>query len=149
MKEDREERTQMTETQTNERGDHFHGHHLPWEMDIVADSDGYTILVWANDAGEVPHFHVIRGEDRLKPDFEACIKIQSAEYYLHGGQHTDRLSEDVLERLVRLLESKDMDSGGKMTVWQWLVGAWNRNNKTRRIPVTTAMPDYRHMGFPS
>lgn len=141
-------RTEIVETQTLERGDHFHGHHLPWEMAKVATFGDYTILVWASDTGEIPHFHVIRGRDLLRPEFEACLKIQSAEYYPHGRSHDGRLSEKLLEELVALLQSKDQDLWGNQTLWQALIGDWNRNNEERKVPLTTTMPDYRQLVLP-
>jgi hypothetical protein len=128
--------------------DHFHGHHLPWEMAKVAAFGGYRLLVWADDERASPHFHVVRGRNLLFPDFEACLEIRSAAYCPHGGKYADRLPEGDLEGLVALLASPDKCAGGKQTIWRSLLCIWNSNNDTRRIPVTTPMPDYRHPAGP-
>ena len=143
MNEPIEERTKLVESQTRETGDHFHGHDLPWEMAKVAAFGDCTLIVWASDRREEPHFHVVHGENLLEPESETYLKIRSAEYLPHEGKQTGYLEDGELESLVELLKAKDGYAGGKCTVWQSLIGIWNRNNETRAIPVTTPMPDYR------
>lgn len=145
MNGDREERKRLVESQTRETGDPFHGHGLPWEIAKVARFGEYSVLVWASDRREEPHFHVIRGENLLEPEFETFLKIRTAEYYPHEGRQTGCLEEEQLERLVELLNAKDEFADGEHTVWQSLIGIWNHNNDTRAIPVTTPMPDYRQI----
>ena len=143
MNEASEERKRIVESQTRETGDHFHGHSLPWEMAKVARFGDCTILVWASDRMEEPHFHVVRGENLLEPESETALKILTAEYCPHEGKSTRHLEDEELEGLVGLLNAKDEYAGGKCTVWQSLIGIWNRNNETNLIPLTTPMPDYR------
>jgi hypothetical protein len=145
MNEASEERKRIVEGQTRETGDHFHGHSMPWEMAKVARFGDCTILVWANDRMEEPHFHVVRGEDLLEPKFDTALKIRTAEYCPHEGKSSGHLEDEELEGLVELLNAKDECAGGEHTVWQSLIGVWNSNNEKRAIPLTTPMPDYRHI----
>lgn len=143
MNDKSDERNRIVESQTLETGDHFHGHGWPWEIAKVARFGEYTVLVWASDRREEPHFHVVSGENLLEPDFETFLKIRTAEYYPHEGRQTGCLEEVAMERLVELLNAKDKYAGGEQTVWQSLISIWNHNNDTREIPLMTPMPDYR------
>ena len=38
-------------------------HGLICEMAKVADLDGYKLVIWPNDEGMIPHFHIIKGRN--------------------------------------------------------------------------------------
>lgn len=114
------------------------------EMSKVAEFNGYNLIVWTNDEGQEPHFHVTKGRNPTAPDFDCCIKFGSAEYFPHSG-HCDKMPRKHLKDLVALLKSNDEDAVGNQTFWQSLIGDWNRNNNRRKIPLTTEMPDYIHI----
>ena len=118
------------------------------EMSKLATFSGHNLIVWTDDEVQEPHFHVTQGRDFSAPNMDCCIKIGAAEYLPHHG-HCDQLSQNHLAELVKLLKSKDEDSTGEQTFWQSLLGDWNRNNPRRKVPLTTQMPDYLHMGFPA
>lgn len=113
------------------------------EMSRVATFDGYNLIVWPDDKGQIPHFHVSRGNP-VHPDFDCCIKYLTAEYFPHSG-HVDRLSRNELKDLVKLLQSKDKAAGEEYTVWKTLINHWNTNNDRRMVPWNTEMPDYIHI----
>lgn len=112
------------------------------EMAKVADFNGYKLVVWTNDEGATPHFHVMAGKDLRHPEFDACVKFRVAEYYPHDGTHTDRLPDGQAKAMVDLLKSRDPFAIGEQTVWQTLLVEWNRNDNREKISVDTPMPDY-------
>ena len=114
------------------------------EMAQVADFNGYKLIIWTNDEGKIPHFHVVKGKKPSVPDFDCCIKFQCAEYYPYGGKHTDRLPRNQLKKFIELLNSKDKYDETH-TVWESLIIEWNRNNNRTRIPSNITMPDYMHI----
>lgn len=118
------------------------------EMAKVADLDGYKLVIWPNDEGMIPHFHIIKGRNPNNPEFDACIKFLEPSYYPHGGHHTDRLSSQEIKKLVNLLNSKDIYALTEQTIWQTLMIEWNRNDNRQKIDLKTEMPDYRHIIYP-
>ncbi len=117
------------------------------EMAKVADFNGYRLVIWTNDEGEIPHFHIMTGKNPNNPEFDSCIKFNVSEYYPHGGKHTDKLPHNQLKNLIGLLNSQDPYTSD--TVWKILLAEWNRNDNRVKIPMDTPMPDYRHIVYPS
>ncbi len=118
------------------------------EMAKVADFRGYKLWVWTNDEGQIPHFHIIKGKPTA-PTFDACVQFKVAEYYPHGGKHTDKLPRNHLKDFVALLKSQDPYALGTQSIWQTLIIEWNRNDNKVQVPVTTPMPDFMHIVYPT
>lgn len=118
------------------------------EMAKVADFRGYKLWVWTNDEGQIPHFYIIKGKPTA-PTFDACVQFKVAEYYPHGGRHTDKLPHNHLKDFVELLKSQDPFALGSQSIWQTLIIEWNRNDNKVQVPVTTPMPDFMHIVYPA
>ena len=118
------------------------------EMAKVADFRGYKLWVWTNDEGQIPHFHIIKGKPTA-PTFDACVQFKVAEYYPHGGKHTDKLPRNHLKDFVSLLKSQDPYALGTQSIWQTLIIEWNRNDNKVQVPATTPMPDFMHIVYPT
>lgn len=98
----------------------------------------YDIIVWTNDSGNIPHFHIIDSNTQGNI-FNSCIRIDKAEYFNHEGK-TDKLNSQLRKDLVNFLLSTDEDLG--ISNWILLVSEWNRNNSNIKININTQMPDY-------
>ena len=54
------------------------------EMAQIGTFNKYTIIVWTNDSGNIPHFHIVDSSTRGE-EFHTCIKIEKPEYFHHSG----------------------------------------------------------------
>lgn len=98
----------------------------------------YDIIVWTNDSGNIPHFHIIDSNTRGNI-FNSCIRIDKAEYFNHEGK-TDKLNSQLRKDLVNFLLSTDEDL--EISNWILLISEWNRNNSNIKISINSQMPDY-------
>lgn len=100
--------------------------------------DGLFIIVFTNDPGNIPHFHVFNNQNPKKTTLNACIKIETPEYFKHGN-HTDILNGKQMKSLIKFLNSKRKEN---KTWWQHLLELWNDNNSNYEIPEDLPIPDY-------
>lgn len=107
------------------------------EMAQIGTFGKYTIIVWTNDPGNVPHFHVVDSATRGN-SFNTCIKIESAEYFHHEGKE-DTLNTKERKELLKFLNSKD--KWGEQN-WVVLLKEWERNNSKTSIDINLPIPDY-------
>lgn len=108
------------------------------EMAACGNIDGLYLVIWTNDAGWIPHFHIFNNPNPKKATFDACLKLETPEYFKHG-HHTDVLNSKQMKSLIKLLNTK-METG--ITRWQNLISNWNDNNSNQTIPYDTPIPDY-------
>lgn len=109
-----------------------------YEMASCGNTDGLYLVVWTNDAGWIPHFHIFNNSNPKKTTFDACLKIETPEYFKHG-QHTDILNSKQVKQIMKLLKS-EKEPG--LTWWKYLISTWNANNSKAEIPTDLPMPDY-------
>lgn len=109
------------------------------EMAKIGEIKNYTIIVWTNDSGNIPHFHIV-DSNTLGNQFHTCIQIERPEYFHHTGKE-DVLNSKERKELVRFFQSSDPD---KMfnTNWDVLLYEWNKNNNRKKISKDVEMPDY-------
>lgn len=107
------------------------------EMAQIGTFGKYTIIVWTNDPGNIPHFHVVDSATRGN-SFNTCIKIESAEYFHHEGKE-DTLNTKERKELLKFLNSKD--KWGEQN-WVVLLKEWERNNSKTSIDINLPIPDY-------
>ena len=112
---------------------------LGWS-ELVQRTD-YEIVVWTNDPGQIPHFHIRDANARGK-HFDSCIRLDCADYFVHGA-HRRKLNSAERKALVAFLASVSPKNKQGSTNWRRVVDEWNRNNSTRTIPVDQTMPNYR------
>lgn len=109
-----------------------------YEMAACGNIEGLYLIVWTNDAGWIPHFHVFNNPNPKKTTFDACLKIETPEYFKHGP-HTDILNSKQVKQIISLLQS-EKEPG--LTWWKYLISTWNANNSKAEIPTDLPMPDY-------
>ena len=107
------------------------------EMAQIGTFGKYTIIVWTNDPGNTPHFHVVDSATRGN-SFNTCIKIESPEYFHHEGKE-DTLNTKERKELLKFLNSKD--KWGEQN-WVVLLKEWERNNSKTSIDINLPIPDY-------
>lgn len=113
-------------------------HNEVLEMAACGNAHGMYLVVWTNDSGWIPHFHIFNNQNPNKATFNACLKLETPEYFKHV-HHTDVLNSKQLKQLVKLLQ-KEIKPG--LTHWQQLIISWNMNNSKSEIPFDMPMPDY-------
>lgn len=109
-----------------------------WEMASCGHVNGLYLVIYSNDAGNIPHFHVYNNQNPKKSTLDACLKLETPEYFKHG-HHVDILNSKQIRTLIKFLKS-EMYPG--MTYWQQLINNWNLNNSLYDIPHNMKMPDY-------
>ena len=108
------------------------------EMSSCGEIKGLYIVIWKNDGGWIPHFHIYNNQNPKKATFDACLKIETPEYFKHG-HHTDVLNSKQMKLLLELLNSNFND---KNTYWEMVINNWNLNNSKQTVPFDLPMPDY-------
>lgn len=113
------------------------------EMAAVGNFNGMYLVIFTNDAGNIPHFHIFNNQNPACATFDACIKLETPEYFKHSS-HTDILNSKQIKKLIKFLKS-DIHPG--RTYWDVLLEAWNLNNSQYSVPYDMQMPDYNYLKF--
>lgn len=100
----------------------------------------YKIIVWTDDPGQIPHFHVVDANTRGRK-FDSCVRLDCAAYFKHGS-HDDKLNSGDRKAVVKFLNLISPKDPCRRTNWQRVVFEWNRNNSTNSIPEDQVMPNY-------
>lgn len=109
------------------------------EMAKIGEIKNYTIIVWTNDNGNIPHFHIV-DSGTLGSQFHTCVQIEKPEYFHHTGKEGVLNSKERKE-LIKFFQSPDPDEVFG-TNWDVLLYEWNKNNNRKKISRNTGMPDY-------
>lgn len=114
---------------------------LMLEMSQIGRFNDCTVYVRSNDAGKIPHFHIV-DSNTLGNLFHTCIRIDKPEYFHHTGKE-DVLNSKDRKDLIQFLkfEPKSKRYRG-WTNWELLVDQWNINNSDVEIDEDQVMPDY-------
>ncbi len=112
------------------------------EMARLGYIDGFEIIVFTDDAGNKPHFH-IRDAATRGQSFHSCIEIRHPRYFRHTGKE-DVLNGKMKRKLLEFFATQNEDFEG-LTNWQVLLRMWNSNNSTMKVLPTQEMPDYRKL----
>lgn len=112
------------------------------EMARLGYIDGFEIVVFTDDSGNKPHFHIRDGATRGQ-DFHTCIEIKHPRYFHHTGKE-DVLNSKMKRKLVAFFSAPSEDFE-EMSNWQVLLRMWNSNNSTMKVLPTQEMPDYRKL----
>lgn len=117
-------------------------HENIYGMSRVGYSGDLEVYVNTDDAGKIPHFHL---RDKNEWDkFHTCIKIESAEYFLHEGKE-DTLNSGQRKELQKFMTDKVSISryADKFdNNWQLICFLWDINNSDVTIPEDIEQPDY-------
>lgn len=109
-----------------------------WEMSMCGKTNGLYLVIFSNDPGNIPHFHIFDNQNPKKSTIDVCLKLETPEYFKHG-HHVDILNSKQMRTIIKLLKSK---MNPRTTYWQFLVEIWNANNSKYEIPYDMEMPDY-------
>ena len=110
------------------------------EMAQIGTFNKYTIIVWTNDSGNIPHFHIVDSSTRGE-EFHTCIKIEKPEYFHHTGKE-GVLNSKQRKSLVDFLKNTfDEDTSN----WEYLIMTWNANNSNKKLSKKMPMPDYTNI----
>lgn len=108
---------------------------------IGTTKDDYEIVIFTNDGGKIPHFHYRDANTRGRK-FHTCIRLDSAQYFHHGGKR-DILNVKQRKELVDFLLSNAEEEDEGYTNWMLLLREWNRNNSDVKIDRNSKMPNYK------
>ena len=108
-----------------------------------SDINGIEVYVHTNDSGRVPHFHIRKYSKENKPEWETCVRYDSAEYFLHG-KYKDKLPSGIPEKLDSMLRQINPKRRG-ITYWQSAIDDWNNNNSSEQLDPDLVQPDYTEL----
>lgn len=110
-----------------------------WEIAKCGETeDGLYIIIFTNDGGWIPHFHIYNNQNPKKATFDACLKIETPEYFKHVN-HTDILNRKQMKSIYDFLQGVDDDGDSN---WKYIIKTWNKNNSKQTIPIDLLIPDY-------
>ena len=113
-----------------------------YEMAKIGRFKNLYIYIWMNDGGNIPHFHISDSANYPNnSSIEIAVKIQSPEYFPHGGKYIDKLGSREVKALIKFLKSTEDGENN----WEFLIKTWNRNNSNAKIPINVPMPDYTQL----
>ena len=115
----------------------FDDHSINEIAQIGIMDNKFVIVVWTNDPGNIPHFHIIDKATRGS-EFHTCVKIESPEYFEHTGKE-DKLNSKQRKALIDFFNSADKWGENN---WIVLLKEWERNNSNYEIGLDVKMPDY-------
>ena len=109
----------------------------PWLIDSI---NGYSIYLYVGDYESYPHFHFVDEETKGKK-FNACIKIDKAEYFNHSLNRNDKLNKKQKEDLQKLLETPFRKTKYAGTNYELIKDMWNMNYDNK-ISESLEIPNY-------
>ena len=115
------------------------------EMAVIGPlKRGYEVVVFTDDGGNIPHFHV-RDIGTHGKEFESCAEILTNRYFLHKPNHVE-MPRDVRKMLYEFLCQPSENNVFK-TNYASMIFEWNRNNSKMKIPFSqdAEVPDYLHI----
>lgn len=110
------------------------------EMARIGFIDNLEVLIWTDDPGNIPHFH-IRDISTKGEKFHCCVRIDRPEYFKHTGKE-DSLNSKQKKNLINFLNSTSKLGGIEIKNWDKVVMYWNDNNSNLILPDDLEMPDY-------
>lgn len=114
--------------------------HMLNEMALVGSIGNLEIIVYTCDPGFVPHVHVIDTATRGNL-FSACIKLETPEYFPHGGKYTDKFNSKERKTFQKFMESAPRNKRYS-TNYEYACSMWNDNNSSTAVDETHSIPNY-------
>ena len=99
--------------------------------------------VRTDDSGNIPHFYVRKYGRDNSPEWETCIKFESAEYFIHG-KYTHKLPSKLCKDLDNMLREPNPKSRN-LTFWETAIDAWNQNNSSIDVSIDLKQPNYSEL----
>lgn len=115
------------------------------EMAVIGPlKRGYEVVVYTDDGGNTPHFHV-RDIGTHGKEFESCAELKTNKYFLHKPNYVE-MPRDVRKMLYEFMCLPSEDDVFK-TNYASAIFEWNRNNSKMKIPFSqdAEVPDYLHI----
>lgn len=106
---------------------------------------GVCEIVVHGSEGPVPHFHLKSKSSK----FETCIRIDKADYFLHG-KYKDKLTNSTQKKVLdQVLRStaivKDSILKEDATVWDTVCLSWKLASNPEYIKFPKHQPDYNNL----
>lgn len=102
------------------------------------DKNKLTIYVRSDDAGNIPHFHIV-DTPTLGARFHTCVEIKRNRYFHHTGKE-DNLTPKQLKMLNEFFKERYRNKG--FSNWTWVLLNWNSNNSKMEVNELQDQPDY-------
>lgn len=110
------------------------------EMARIGYIDDLELIIWTDDPGNIPHFH-IRDKETKGNNFHCCIRLDEPSYFKHQGK-MDVLNTKQKKKLINFLNSSSKMGNFEVKNWDKIIAYWNDNNSSVILPDDYPMPDY-------
>lgn len=111
------------------------------EMARIGFMDEFEIVIYTDDPGNIPHMHILDASTH-GDNFSSCVKLESAEYFPHGGKYVDKFNSNQRKAFNEFMKSKPSRVTLYKTNYQYACEMWNGNNSKTTVDSTREQPDY-------
>ena len=117
-------------------------------MGVGKDTQKYEIYIHTDDPGNIPHIH-LRDYSTRGHEFETCISLVSAEYFLHG-KYSDKMNNSLAKTFDNFMRAPSRNKKYN-TNFEYAIDMWNDNNSSTNIEAqfddngNIIIPDYTNI----
>jgi hypothetical protein len=115
------------------------------EMARVGFMNDLEVIVYTDDRGYIPHVHIIDRATKGQ-DFDTCIRLDKADYFLHG-RHNDVLNSNERKDFNAFMNQPSRNVHYRNN-YEAAVNLWNDNNSNSYVQIiddkdgNVVVPDY-------
>ena len=118
----------------------FSMEHILNDMARIGFMDEFEIVIYTDDPGNIPHMHILDASTHGN-NFSSCVKLESAEYFPHGGKYKDKFNSKQRKAFNEFMKSKPKNKRFS-TNYEYACSMWNDNNSKTNVDETREQPDY-------
>lgn len=111
------------------------------EIARIGFIDEFEIVIYTDDPDNIPHMHILDASTH-GDNFSSCVKLESAEYFSHGGKYVDKFNSKQRKVFNDFMKSKPSRVTMYKTNYQYACEMWNGNNSKTTVDGTQEQPDY-------
>lgn len=113
------------------REEFAHYMHLD-EMSRIGFMGNMDVLIYTDDMGYIPHFHIVDKATRGK-EFDTCVRLENNQYFLHGN-HNDTLNSRQRKMLDDFMNAPSRNVHYRNN-YECAVNLWNDNNSSSYVQI--------------
>ena len=110
------------------------------EMARIGFMNEFEIVIYTDDPGNIPHMHILDASTQGEK-FSSSVKLESAEYFSHGGKYVDKFNSKQRKTFNEFMNSKPKNKRFS-TNYEYACSMWNDNNSKTNVDETREQPDY-------
>ena len=118
---------------------------------VINTPTKYDVQVWTDDAGYIPHVHIMDWGTRGKK-FDCCVKLETNEFFPHG-KHKSLMNKDMMKAFDTFMRQPSRNIHYRNN-YEAAVNLWNDNNSNSYVQLkedengNVIIPDYSNILTP-